>query len=96
MKKVVVSLFMAASIALVSCSKDLIAPADQTTNFPTARTSAARPDTSKNKKPCPDSTGHKRDSLDRDHAKGDSLKTNKPPKDTLNQGGTKPKKKKGK
>ena len=94
MKKVVVSAFVAASIMLVSCSKDLMSPVEDTTDLSNARTSAASPDTSKNKKPCPDSTGHKRDSLNHDHAKGDSLKPNKPPKDTLN-GGTKPKKKKG-
>ena len=94
MKKIVVSAFMAASIMLVSCSKDLMSPVEDATDLSNARTSAASPNTSKTKKACTDSTNHhKRDSLN--HAKGDSLKPNKPAKDTLNQGGTKPKKKKG-
>ncbi len=101
MKKVVVSLFMLANIALVSCSKDLMSPADETVSASNARAAAAAPDTAKNKKPCKDSTNHtdstrhERDSLQHDHPKNDTLKANKPPKDTVNQGGQKPKKKKG-
>lgn len=95
MKKVVVSLFMLANIALVSCSKDLMSPVDETASASNARAAAAAPDTTKNKKPCKDSTRNERDSLQHDRPKNDTLKANKPPKDTVNQGGQKPKKKKG-